>query len=105
MQEAIRAELRRLKSLTDVELNGETLPAIDGLSCRMKVLYRGEAVFFQCGPRAILIDVIAGKGVIGRRSIRKWDDGSSVTPVQRDAIVDRLADSFQRHGEKVIVVD
>ena len=50
-----------------------------GEECKIKIIGRGEVAFYQQGNRALLMQVIAGQGMVIAYSIRRWDDKKKVT--------------------------
>lgn len=70
----------------------------DGEQCRIKILGRGEMAFFQQGARALLLEVLAGQGVIFAPSIRRWDDGKKVTDQEREVVLDTMTRVMEKLG-------
>lgn len=69
-----------------------------GEACRIKILGRGEVAFFQQGARALLLEVLAGRGVIFAPSIRRWDDGKKVTDDEREVVVEIMSRVMEKLG-------
>lgn len=76
-----------------------------GEACKIKILGRGEVAFYQQGQRALLLEVLAGRGVIFAKSIKRWDDGKKVTDAERETIVGVMSRVMQQLGaERVEIV-
>jgi hypothetical protein len=73
---------------------------------KVQVLGRGETAFYQEADRALLFELLAGRGTIFARSIRRWDDGKKVTDAERAVIVERVAAVLRKLGAtKVEVIE
>jgi hypothetical protein len=100
-----RAEREYIVKLKQTEpFTGFREPGSDGVECKVQILGRGETAFFQRGDRALLLEVLAGQGVIFSRSIRRWDDGKVVTDEEREVVVDAVYRALARLGAKCVVV-
>lgn len=88
--------IRELKS--EAPFTGFVEQNSDGEECKIKILGRGEVAFYQQGSRALLMEVLAGHGVIFAYSIRRWDDNKKVTEVERELIVEIVSRVMSRLG-------
>lgn len=70
----------------------------------IRILGRGEMAFYREGDRAMLVEVIAGYGVIAAGSIREWDTGESVSQSERAVVVDRFSELFIEMGTSEVKV-
>jgi hypothetical protein len=61
---------------------------------------RGEVAYIQLGNRALLMEAFPGYGVLIRKSMRWWDDGSRVSESERDAIATVLFEVFRELGHE-----
>ena len=103
VSKADREYLRELKQAEPFTGFRERTAA--GQECKVQILGRGETAFYQQGDRALLLEVLAGRGVVFASSIRRWDDGKKVTDEERETIVEVLTRVMQKLGfEKVEIV-
>lgn len=86
-------ELRQAEPFTGYR---ERTPA--GQECKVKILGRGEVAFYQQGGRALLLEVLAGRGVVFAGTIRRWHDGTRVTDEEREAIVEVMTRVMEALG-------
>jgi len=75
-----------------------------GEECKFKILGRGEMAFYQQGDRALLMEVLAGYGVIFAYSIRRWDDGKKVTHEERETIIEVVSRIMHQRGHEQVEV-
>ncbi len=71
---------------------------------RIRVLGRGESVFYQQNERALFVEVLAGSGTIFAASIRCWDNGKKISDRDRAKVIERLSDFMKRGGHPRIRV-
>jgi hypothetical protein len=103
VSKADREYLRELKQAEPFTGFREATAA--GEECKVQILGRGEMAFYQQGDRALLLEVLAGRGVVFAPSIRRWDDGKKVTDEERETILEVLSRVMQKLGaEKVEIV-
>jgi hypothetical protein len=76
----------------------------DGTECKVQFIGRGEVAFYQEGERGLLLEALAGSGVIVARSIREWDTGEKVTASERAAIIERVSDALRQLGATKVEV-
>ena len=96
VSKADREYLRELKQAEPFTGFREQTAA--GEACKVQILGRGEMAFYQQGDRALLLEVLAGHGVVFAKSIRRWDDGKKVTDEERETILEVLARVMQKLG-------
>lgn len=64
----------------------------------IRILGRGEMAFYHEGGRALLVEVLAGRGIVSSSSVHSWDDGKAVTAAERETILARMLDRFRQMG-------
>jgi hypothetical protein len=101
-----KADLDHIRQLKQTEpFTGYRDQAPTGEQCKLQILGRGELAFYQQGDRALLMEILAGHGVIFAASIRRWDDGKKVTPEERETVIEMMTRLMHQLGfEKVEVV-
>jgi hypothetical protein len=103
VSKADREYLRELKQAEPFTGYRERTTA--GEECKLQILGRGEMAFYQQGDRALLLEVLAGRGVVFAYSIRRWDDGKKVTDEEREVVIEMMSRVMQKLGhEKVEIV-
>ena len=95
--------LRELKLMDP--FTGSRERTASGEECKFKILGRGEMAFYQQGDRALLMEILAGYGVIFAKSIRRWDDGKKVTPEEREVVIDVVSRVMRQRGAEDVKVD
>lgn len=70
--------------------------------CRMIILGRGEVAFYQRGERALLFELLAGRGVIFRESIRCWSSGERVSEAERQSVIDHVTIALRQLGFETV---
>jgi hypothetical protein len=78
--------------------------ASDGTAVKIKILGRGEVAFYQRGERGLLLEVLAGRGVLFAKSIRRWDTGEKVTDAERAQIVEDVSRVLKKLGATEVEV-
>lgn len=68
----------------------------DGIIYKMKILGRGETLFFQQGDDALICDISARFAVIDPKSIKQWDNGNKISDEERMIIVDRIIEMYKQ---------
>lgn len=95
--------LRELKQTEPFTGFRERTPA--GETCKIQILGRGELAFYQQGDRALLLEVLAGHGVVFASSIRRWDDQKKLSAEEREVVIEMVTRAMQKLGhEKVEIV-
>lgn len=101
-----KADIQFIKKLKSEEpFKGYIEQSGDGQQCNVKFIGRGETAFYKQGDRALLFEVLAGRGVIFAYSIRRWDNRKKVTEEERETIIDVVTKVFKQKGfDKVEIV-
>lgn len=58
---------------------------------RLKLLYRGEFLFFQLNELALICEVSARYSTLDKTSLKRWDDGSVIGADEREALAKIIA--------------
>ena len=96
---ASKADREYLRELKQAEpFTGFRERTAAGEDCKVQILGRGETAFYQQGDRALLLEVLAGRGVVFADTIRRWDDGKKVTDEEREVAIDVLTRVMQKLG-------
>ncbi|CAI8836387.1 transposase [Kosakonia quasisacchari] len=62
---------------------------------RLKLLYRGEFLFFQRNEQALICEVSARYATLDKKSLKRWDDGSVIGACEREALAKIIARYYQ----------
>jgi hypothetical protein len=98
------------KMVTDRE---PTVSTENGEACFIRILHRGEQLFYQQGEKALICEISTTHGRCYVDSIRKWDDGSKISDDEKTVIYKRISnwwlvmqkESIQFVGKAGNVVD
>ncbi len=61
----------------------------------IRVLGRGESLFFQENEKALICEIDAVNGVIYSKSIKNWEDERKMSPEERNRII-ALIDKYYK---------
>lgn len=96
-------QIRELMQSSPFTGHRELGPA--GEECKIKILGRGEVAFYQRGERALLMEILAGYGVIFADSIRRWNTGEKVSDEEREAAIEAMSRAMTRLGFQDVKID
>jgi hypothetical protein len=100
-----KADLDHIRELKQTEpFTGSRGRTASGEECKFKFLGRGEMAFYQQGDRALLMEVLAGYGVIFAYSIRWWDNGKKVSPEERETVIEVVSRIMRERGAEEVKV-
>lgn len=102
MDETQRRYIEGLK--TAEPFRGLRVKVSEAEEYKLQILGRGEMAFYQQNDRALLFELSAGAGVILKKSIRRWDDGSKVTDAEREVIIERVSSYLRSKGAPSVTV-
>ncbi|WP_313492027.1 MULTISPECIES: hypothetical protein [Sphingobacterium] len=68
----------------------------DGTTYKIKILGRGEELFFQKNDNALICDISARFAVIDPTSIKRWDNGSKIYDEEREAILVKIIELYEQ---------
>ncbi|PRD54740.1 hypothetical protein [Sphingobacterium gobiense] len=68
----------------------------DGVIYKMKILGRGEELFFQKGDDAFICDISARFSVIDLKSISKWDNGKKISEEERASLLAKIVELYKK---------
>lgn len=71
---------------------------------RLLIIYRGERLFFQINDRALICDISARDSMLGKRSLKKWDDGRLIGAEDRELLVALIQKYYTLSYRDVLVV-
>ncbi|WP_343534800.1 hypothetical protein [Pedobacter sp.] len=77
----------------------------DGTFYKIKILGRGEELFFQKNNDALICDISARFAVIDPKSIKRWDNGTKIADEERQLILTKIIALYaQAYQDKLEVV-
>ena len=71
----------------------------NGENFGLLILGRGESLFFQQGDKALICDISAIHSELDKSSIKIWDDGTKISSSQKQEIVSKIAELYQKFYE------
>lgn len=78
--EELKNDTQRVHRFTDA----------DGNNYGIRVLGRGENLFFQKNDRAFICEIDAVEGFISGKSVAKWDDGKKIANEEKAQVLEML---------------
>ena len=78
----------------------------DGITYGVRVLGRGENMFFQKGAMGLVCLIDIQSCVIERESIKEWHDGTKISEVERELLLPEIVKLFERFyckGKRAVV--
>jgi hypothetical protein len=102
MNKVVREYIESLKRAEP--FTGFREQASDGSEVKIQIVGRGEVAFYQRGERGLLLDVLAGRGILFAQSIRRWDTGEKVTDLERAQIVEDVSNVLRKLGATEVEV-
>ena len=87
-----RKELER-QYINDLKSENATGPRVEinkEHGYKIRILHRGDRLFYQEGDRAMICDLDIDGCAIPVKSIKKRDDGTKITEEERDRIKERI---------------
>lgn len=71
---------------------------------KIKILGRGEELFFQKGDDALICDISARFAMIDPLSIKRWDNGSKISDEERTLILAKIIDLYKEAYQDELAV-
>lgn len=68
----------------------------DGTLYKIKILGRGEELFFQKNDSALTCDISARFAVIDPLSIKRWDNGRKISEKEREVILIKVTELYEQ---------
>ena len=66
----------------------------------IRVLGRGENLFFQKNDKAFICEIDSREGLIFPKSVTKWDDGKKISAKEKEQIVTLLLFLYRKFYNK-----
>jgi hypothetical protein len=71
----------------------------------IRVLGRGENLFFQKNDKAFICQIDAVGGIIFGKSINNWDDGSKIRSDERKEVLNTLISLYKEFYSDEVIFD
>lgn len=78
------------------------IPTESGEICYIRILHRGEQLFYQQGGKAVICEISTTYRRFYIDSIRKWDDGSKISDEEKTVIYKRISDRWLARERQAI---
>lgn len=88
--------MNRVKELKNTISGAHEFKDSDGTMYKMKILGRGEELFFQIGDDALICDISARFSVIDQMSIKRWDNGHKISDKERALILVKIVELYKK---------
>lgn len=67
----------------------------DAIPYKLKILGRGEELFFQKGDDALICDISARFALIDPKSIKSWDNKHQISDDERTALLVKIIEFYK----------
>lgn len=67
----------------------------DATTYKLKILGRGEELFFKKGDGALICDISARFALIDPKSIRSWDNKHKISDEERKALLPKIIELYK----------
>ena len=68
----------------------------DSVIYKIKILERGDALFFQKNDDALICEISARLAMINPSTINKWDNGNKISDEERASILEKIVELYKR---------
>ncbi|HVI48245.1 MAG TPA: hypothetical protein VM802_25480 [Chitinophaga sp.] len=89
-----KKEKEYIKELKEDKATGAMIEDNKTGGYKIRVIERGERLFYQQGNRGLLCEIQIRNGAIFSESIKEWDNNEKVTQEEKNLILDRLKSYF-----------
>ncbi|MEN5232472.1 hypothetical protein [Sphingobacterium faecium] len=96
--------MKYVKEIKDTITGAYVIDAVDGYRYKLKILGRGDELFFQKDDDALICEIVARYGVINPKSITRWDNGEKISDEERDFILETIIDLYKKAYKDDLVV-
>jgi len=88
--------MRYVKEIKSSIIGAHEVEEQDGMTYKIKILGRGEELFFQKGNDALVCDISARHAVIDPKTIRRWDNGKKISDEERALILEKIIELYKK---------
>jgi hypothetical protein len=92
------------KEIKDTITGAHEIDGKDGHKYKLKILGRGEELFFQKDNDAMICEISAWHAAIDPKSIRRWDNGNKISDEERALILVTIIDLYKKAYKEDLVV-
>ncbi|HDS1154188.1 TPA: hypothetical protein QDZ66_005044 [Pluralibacter gergoviae] len=72
---------------------------------RIKVIYRGERLYFQIKDRAIICIISARDAMLSKKSLKKWDSGEKIDSDEVELLCNTIQKYYAKsYSDELIIV-
>lgn len=68
----------------------------DATTYKVKILGRGEELFFQKGDNALICDISARFALIDPKSIKSWDNKHKISDDERTTLLTKIIELYKK---------
>jgi uncharacterized protein YifE (UPF0438 family) len=78
---------------------------LEGHSYAIRVLGRGEMLFFQEDEKALICEIDAANSAIISKSVKNWDKMKKMSDEEQKRVITVMADMYRKYiNENVVIV-
>lgn len=96
--------MKYVKEIKSTLTGAHEIKENNGVIYKIKILGRGEELFFQQGDNALICDISARSAVIDPNSITRWDNGNKIADEERKLIVEKIISLYKKVYQDELVV-
>lgn len=87
--------MKREKEIKSTITGAHEFKDNDAIVYKIKILGRGEELFFQKGDDALICEISARLAVIDPKTIKKWDNGNKISDEERTLVVAKIIELYK----------
>lgn len=88
--------MNRIKALKSTISGAHEFEANGAVIYRIKILGKGEELFFQKDENALICDISASLAMIHPKTITKWDNGNKISDEERTVILEKIIELYKQ---------
>lgn len=91
-----RLDMKYVKEIKSTITRAHEFEDHDGVIYKLKILGRGEELFFQKGNAALICEISARYAAIDPKTIHKWDNGNKISDEERALILEKIIELYKK---------
>lgn len=96
INESEKLNRQYMKELKEELQSAYRLELVDGGDCFIRILNRGEELFYFQAGKGLICEISAAHSLIYAQSIKKWDDGTKIGIKEKEAILNNILTCCER---------
>lgn len=88
--------MKRAKEIKDTITGAHEFTDKDAITYKLKILGRGEELFFQKGDDALICDISARFPLIDPKSIKSWNNKHKISDDERTVLLAKIIELYKK---------